>query len=195
MTAIRRRGLALALVTAGACMALTGTARAATIDVSTTADPAGAGSCPGAPCSLRQAVAAAQAGDTIQLAGTSGSPDVYALTQGGQIVVNKSLTIQGEGVGSSTVDGSSNHVAGHSNDRILKVTAGTLNIDRVTFTGGSDENDEGIEDCNPCLTLKANGGGALFNDKASVVLDEVAFDGNGPTSGQPVGGAIGNAGT
>jgi hypothetical protein len=78
---------------------------------------------------------------------------VYALIQGSQIVVNKSLTIQGEGVGASTVDGSSNRVAGHSNERILKVTAGTLNIDRVTFTGGSDEDDEGIEDCDSCPTL------------------------------------------
>ena len=42
--------------------------------------------------------------------------------------------------------------------------------------------------------MRANGGGALFNEGAIVMLDEVAFDANGLGGQTPVGGAIGNAG-
>ncbi len=165
-----------------------------TIAVTTTADPAGPGACPNSPCSLRQAVAVASSGDTIQLAGSSASPDVYSLTQGSDITVTKSLTIQGNGVDATTIDGSGNIVmsGGFSLPvRILKVTGGTLDISGVTFTGGVDDDDE--IPCNACDTLILNGGGALFNQGASVTLDGVAFDSNGGDT--PVGGAISNAGT
>jgi hypothetical protein len=187
---MHRRRLALALAVVCAClMTFAGIAQAETIEVTTTTDPVGA-TCPGSECSLREAIADASSGDTIELAGTKASPKVYELTQGSQIVITKSLTIEGDGSEASIVDGSPN-----SFNRILKVSAGTLKVVGVSFTGGTDGNDENFVGCSPCETLRANGGGALFNDGATVILDEVAFEGDGEADGQPVGGAIGNAGT
>jgi hypothetical protein len=191
---MRSRGL-LASAVAGVCLfGFAGVARAETIEVTTTADPT-VSTCPGSECSLRRAVAVAKPGDVLQLAGTAGTPDVYQLTQGSQIVVSKSMTIQGNGVDATTVDGSGNAEAGKALSRILKVTAGTINVKGLRFTGGDDGNDENFESCSPCLTLNANGGGALFNSGATVTLEDVDFDSNGVGSGQPLGGAISNTGT
>lgn len=140
---MRTTGLlvALVLLLAGA-LAQACVAQAATIDVTTTEDPAGPGSCPGSPCSLRQAVEFASSGDTIQLAGKLGEPSVYKLTQGSQIVVSKSLTIAGNGIYESAINGAENHPESAAKERILKVTAGTLHVERLTFTGGEDGNDK-----------------------------------------------------
>jgi hypothetical protein len=171
-------------------LALADVAQAETIEVTTTADLSDTG-CPGPECSLREAVAVASSGDTIKLGGTKASPEIYELTRGSQIVLTKSLTIEGNGPGASIIDGSSN-LSGDPEkfNRILKVTTGTLTVDGVSFTGGTDENDENC--ASGCETLSANGGGALFNDGATVILDEVAFEGDGES---PLGGAIANDGT
>ena len=163
-----------------------------TIHVTTTSDPSGAGACPSAPCSLRQAVAAAGAGDTIQL-GTG----EYTLTQGTQLIVRQSLTIAGNGAGATTIDGLQNLDTNRlrEGERILKVTSGTVDLHDLAFTGGTDENDEAFANCSPCSTLSANGGGAVFNGGGAVTLEHVAFHGNG-ARGTPVGGAVANgAGT
>ena len=191
---MRRRSL-LASAIAGACLlGSAGVAQAETIEVTTTSDPV-ASTCPGSECSLRQAVAVANPGDVIQLAGTTGAPNTYKLTQGSQIVLSKSMTIQGNGVDATTLDGSANHETGKALVRMLKATAGTVNFKGLRITGGDDGNDEAFESCSPCLTLNANGGGALFNSGATVTLEDVDFDSDGIGSGQPLGGAISNSGT
>ena len=110
--------------------------------------------------------------------------------------MTKSLTILGNGVDATTIDGSGNVVNPAAEfpteARILKVTGGTLQIAGLTFTGGVDGDDE--VPCNACDSLTLNGGGALFNQSATVTLDGVAFESNG-TSATAVGGAISNAGT
>jgi CSLREA domain-containing protein len=185
---MRRSCLALGLLVACvALLMLAVAAQAATIEVTTTADLSDT-ACPGSECSLREAITDASSGDTIKLAGSTASPDVYELTQGSQIVVAKSLTIEGNGPEGSIVDG-----AGNGSNRILKVSAGTLKVVGMSFTGGTDGNDENC--VSGCQTLSANGGGALFNAGATVALEDVAFEGDGVTSGQPLGGAIANDGT
>lgn len=174
--------------------ALAPDARAATIEVSTTEDPSGAGSCPESPCSLRQAVAAASEGDTIQLAGERGKPLSYTLTQGSPIVVDKSITILGNGIDESVINGKGNVGGEGGQNRILKLTGGNVRIAGIGFTGGVDGEDENLKDCDPCYTINANGGGAIYNAGATLTLDEVAFVANGTTSAQPVGGAISNSG-
>jgi hypothetical protein len=191
---MRRMKLVVIAAVAMCLSAMAGVAHAETIEVTTTADPV-LSSCPGAECSLRQAVAVAQSGDVIQLAGTTGSPKTYKLTQGSQIVIAKSMTIQGNGVGATTVDGSANAAAGKATNRILKVTAGTVDLKGLRFANGDDGEDENFGSCNPCFTLNANGGGALFNSGATVSVENVDFDSNGVGSGQPLGGAISNTGT
>ena len=191
---MRRMRLVVIAAVAACLSAMAGVAHAETIEVTTTADPA-LSSCPGAECSLRQAVADAQSGDVIQLAGTTGSPNTYKLTQGSQIVIAKSMTIQGNGVGATTVDGSANAAANKATNRILKVTAGTVDLKGLRFANGDDGEDENFASCNPCFTLNANGGGALFNSGATVSVENVDFSSNGVGSGQPLGGAISNTGT
>jgi hypothetical protein len=187
--------LALLLAVVSGLM-LAGAAQASTITVSTTADPAGAGSCPASPCSLRQAVSSANDGDVVELLGSNATPSTYQLTQGAQIVIAKSLTIQGGGVAATTVDGSQNIDTAPmfpTQVRMLKVTAGTLHVAGVKFKGGVDGADEAFVSCGACPTLNGNGGGALFNQGGSVMLNGVAFDSN--TGGTPVGGAVSNNGT
>jgi hypothetical protein len=75
----------------------------------------------------------------------------------------------------------------------VKVTAGTLHVAGVKFEGGVDGADEAFVSCGACPTLNGNGGGALFNQGGSVMLNGVAFDSN--TGGTPVGGAVSNNGT
>jgi uncharacterized repeat protein (TIGR01451 family) len=152
-------------------------AQAATINVTTFGDPTGAGDCLSGDtsCSLRQAINAENAttsgGDTINLG--SGT---YTLTQGTDLDITKSLTLQGAGVGSTTVDGSQNSGTNQFGElgRILRVDgeAGVA-IEGLTFSGGDDGTDENF--CGGCATIALNGGGALFNASGDVTLQNVAF--------------------
>jgi len=165
-------------------------AQAATIDVNTTSDAAPtAGECTGNPgdCSLRQAVDAASSGDNIQVPAGD-----YSLTLGTDIEITKSLVIEGAGVSSTSIDGSQNRGSNQygATARIFRTDSGaTVTIEDLTLTGGDDGTDE--VPCNACDTDSLNGGGALWNDDATVVIDHVAFTNN---SGSPDGGAISTSG-
>ena len=182
-----RRGLlapALALVL---LLASAAAAQAATITVTTTGDPTGAGNCltTDMSCSLRQAVTAENGtpsgDDTIQLG--SGT---YSLTQGTDIGITQPVTLAGDGVGATSIDGSQN-----SGARILKVQGATVTIEDLTMTGGVDDEDENL--CGGCSEIRENGGGALFNDGGTVTLTDVAFTDD--PGGVAPGAAIGNNGT
>jgi hypothetical protein len=166
-------------------------AQAQTLNVTVTSDPTGSGNClSGGQCSLRQAVVAASSGDTIQL--TNGT---YSLTQGANIDISKSLTLQGTGVGTTTIDGSQNRSQAQFQPyvRILRVdgTSTAVTIQDLTFTKGFDEADENFQNCSPCSTFNANGGGDLFNSGGTVTVNRVAFT-NNFSSGTPLGGAVSN---
>lgn len=185
---------AVALLAFVIMLAWAGVAQAQTIVVNTKTDPTGTNGClTGGTCSLRDAVAAASSGDTIQLGGTAGSPNDYQLTQGTDIQVGTSLslTIEGAGVDATSIDGSQNFGSNQYDAlaRILRINGGTITIEDLTFTGGVDEEDENCSD--GCDSIDANGGGALFNDGGDVTLDDVAFSDNSG-SGTPLGGAVSN---
>lgn len=185
-----RRGLLAPLLVMLILLVSAAAAQASTLSVNDTGDPAGSGDClHGGQCSLRQAVGAASPGDTIQLAGATDGPDVYSLTLGATITVNKNIAIQGNGPGATIIDGLGNNGGPHNEQfRILTVTGGQVTITGVTLRNGGDYNDEQFQSCSPCETLNANGGGALLNNGASVALDNVAFTGDSA----PVGGALSN---
>ena len=66
-------------------------AKAATLTVNSNADAGG--TCPGASCTLRQAIATAASGDTINFA-----PGITTITlMSGQLFIDKNLTITGPG--------------------------------------------------------------------------------------------------
>ena len=180
-----RRVLFAPLLAALVLLASAAAAQASTIMVTVTDDPSGSGDCLTADtsCSLRQAVAAASSGDTVDLgAGT------YSLTQGTDIDITTSpLTVEGAGVSSTSIDGSQNRGSNQYGEtaRILRVDDGaSVTIRDLTLTNGNDQADENCP--NGCLTLQENGGGALFNNYGSVALSNVAFTNDGGA----LGGAI-----
>ena len=181
-----RRILLAPLLAASILLASAAVAQA-DITVNVTDDPSGAGEClNGGQCSLRQAVAAASPDDTIVL-----GANTYKLTQGTNIIISKSLVLQGDGVTATTIDGSANSGSNQfgSLARILRTDGGTVTIEGLAFTGGIDEEDENCS--SGCNTINANGGGALFNNGATVTLRNVLFRDNFG-SGTPLGGAVSN---
>ena len=164
-----KNAFAAPLIAVVLLLVLAAAAHANTIVVNVTDDPSGSATAwTAAQCSLRQAVDAASSGDTIQLADST-----YSLTQGTNIEISKSLTIAGNGVDASVIDGSGNgQVADLADRRRHRADPGSA------ITNGIDGNDEAFQSCSPCETINANGGGALFNDGGNVTLDNVAFTNN-----------------
>ncbi|MFA7403031.1 MAG: choice-of-anchor Q domain-containing protein [Pelobacteraceae bacterium] len=134
---------------------------AATLTV-TNFNDAGAGS-------LRQAVLDAAAGDTVDFA--AGITPITLTT--GEIVINKSLTINGSNARNLTISGG-------GSSRIFNITSGTVVINGVTLTNGN----------------APTNGGAISN-AGILTLNKVAITGNSaPSTGPPGnGGGIYNFGT
>ena len=137
--------------------ALTISARATTIIVSNTNDN-GLGS-------LRQALADANDGDTIDATGISG---VITLTTG-QLLVDKSVTINGAGAGALAVDG-------NTTSRVFQTATG----ETVSISGLTIRNGQGGE------------GGAILNAD-TVILTIINSTLSGNTAG--LGGGVFNSGT
>src|SRR3954470_9788417 len=144
LVAWRRIGVATATC---ACLlaASGGPARAATVDVTTTADESDAGACVAndADCSLREAIVAADANadaDTIRIpAGTypiASGPDPNPPTPDattGDFDVSHDLTIERSGSGLVTIDGD-------TNDRVFDLQPQTtVTISDVTIVNGQGE--------------------------------------------------------
>jgi predicted outer membrane repeat protein len=147
--------------------------RAGTITVTNTND-SGLGS-------LRQALAIANDGDTIEfaVAGTIG------LTTG-ELLVDKSVTISGPGADNLAVNG-------NAMSRVFHVSSGqTVTISDLTLSNGRDYNAGGIYNDGATLTVNncvftgnsggGNGGGGIMNDgsnaNASLTVNNCLFDGN-----------------
>ena len=103
-----RRAILAPLFAAFILLASAAVAQATTIVVNTTSDAAPSGRMlrHRGDCSLRQAVDKAQSGDTVQL-----GAGVYSLTLGTDIEITKSVTLEGAGVASTSIDGSQNSPA------------------------------------------------------------------------------------
>jgi len=155
---------------------LTMRARGATLTVKSVADAGGL--CPGANCTLRQAITVAAAGDTINFSLPANS--AINLTSG-ELLINKSLTITGPGANLLTVQ----HVIGSGGPfRIFEISSGvTAAISGLTISGG-----------NPPSSAETDGGGIL--NAGTLTITGVTVSGNvagGAPSG--LGGGIFNSGT
>lgn len=163
-----------------AAVALAGSARAATLTVSN-ANDAGTGS-------LRQAIADAAPGDTIDFSVTG----TIVLT-GGELTINKNLTIAGPGAEALTV-------SGNNRSRVFNVASGTTaEISGLTVTGGRVVGAAGPSGFNGpqgspgqagANGSDAGGGGVLNN--GALTLRDVAVSGNTARGG--AGGAGGRGG-
>ena len=140
-----------------ATMAGTSSIHAATITVTTTAD-SGAGS-------LRDAIATASDGDTIQFAAALNGQSIMLTSA--ELAIDKNITINGPGPNHLTVTKSSGTF------RILHVLPGhTVKIEGLTIRGGNGN-------------LGPNGSGVL-NDHATLTMNRCAVQNN---SGQGIQGA------
>jgi hypothetical protein len=121
------------------------------------------------PGSLRQALADAVDGDTINFAS---SLNGQTITLGsGELLVNKSVTINGPGANTLTVD--ANHAS-----RVFYIASGKdVTISGLTITNGSAPN--------PYFR-----GGGIYNDHATLTVNSCTISGNSAFPG--VGGGIFN---
>jgi hypothetical protein len=119
-----------------------------------TSDADGGGTCPGADCTLRQAIATAQAGETINFA--VGVTTINLTTD--KLLINRNLTINGPGANLLTVRRST------GNFRIFQFASGGVNtISGLTIANGS-----------------GNFGGGIFNESASILtVTGCSITGNG----------------
>jgi len=144
-----------AVLATGAVGALVGTvpsAGAATTIVVTNTLDMGAGS-------LRQALADANTGDTIDLTGLSGA---ITLTSG-QLDITKAVTITGPGASALTISGNG---ASRVFSMDVSLSGGTVTISGLTITDGA-----GV----------TKGGGVFFNcegGSGSIVIDSTVVSGN-----------------
>jgi hypothetical protein len=145
-------------------------AHANTITVTSDADAGG--SCPGATCTLRQAIATAAAGDTINFSLPANS--AITLTSG-ELLINKNLTISGPGANLLTVRRSS--AAGTPAFRIFEINPNSViaSISGLTVANG--------------LFLASGGGGGIIN-YGTLTLTSIAISGN--SGGNGAGGGISN---
>lgn len=127
-------------------------------------------------CSLREAIAAAADGDTIEFASPLfDSPQVIGITGGNEatqpLFINKSIVINGRGANLLTV----RRAAGASSSRIFSVNlGGSATLQNMTVSGGRD----------------SGGGGGILLDNGTLTVNNCAITGN---VAQARGGGIYNA--
>jgi predicted outer membrane repeat protein len=134
----------------------------------------------GAPGQLRTLIVAAGAGDTIVIPATcsvitlTGTPDNDDGTTG-DLDVLVDLTIQGQGLGLTVIDGG-------GIDRIFDVLAGVdLTLQKLTIRNGNATTNAGTKS-----------GGGIYNEDGNLTLTDVAVTGNTADNG---GGIFDNNGT
>src|SRR5438034_5145183 len=135
---------------------LSGTSRA--VNTITVTDPGDIG-----PGTLREAIAGALPGDTINFAAGLGT---VTLTSG-ELVIDKDLTISGPGSGNLTIQRSS--AGGTPEFRIFNVTSstGTITISGVTVSNGLADGET--------ESLRSGGG---INNEGTLTLDDCVITGN-----------------
>jgi hypothetical protein len=136
----------------------------ATITVRSSADAGG--TCPGGTCTLRQAIATAAAGDTIDFDMTTVTSPIVLTTA--ELAIDKNLTIAGPGAGLLTI-------SGNGSFRGFDIAAGNFD---VTISGLTISNSFGQP-----------GGGILNSSTGTVNIADCTISGNGAVSG---GGGIYN---
>ncbi len=135
--------------------------------------------------SLRQAIADAAIGDTIVfdasvkgaiILDTPGSP-----TLGGELLINKDLTIKGPGANVVRLLQENG-----SDDRVLHITSGNVSVSGLSISGGSDFSS---------ISANMSGGGILINSGAALTLNNCTVSRNGSVFDTGGAGGIDNFGT
>jgi len=166
--------LSLLLSVLASALGVPSMANAATITVNTLLDE-NDGSCTDGDCSLRDALAVANAGDTINFSVTG----TIVLTW--NLIITKNLTINGPGTSSLTI-------SGNNASRVLYILSGAnVTISSMTIANGHDDWGGGIHLYEGTLTV-TNGafsgnsasihGGGIFNWGNPLTVTNSTFSGN-----------------
>jgi CSLREA domain-containing protein len=196
-------GLLLLLALAGCGTELAGVERDGTLLTQLSIGPVvnslwddGDGVCDADACTLREAIAAADPGETITFAVTG----TITLEEVEELVIDKDLVIAGPGASDLSIDG------GYSegrNGRVFRIEAGaTVSISGLTITGGSDWNsgggiwNAGTLSVTACVVSgnQAMYGGGIHNESGFLTLTDTTVSGNLPTGEGPSGGGINSFG-
>jgi hypothetical protein len=125
------------------------------------------------PGSLRDALAVANDGDTIDATGVSGT----ILLTSGHLNVDKDVTISGPGANHLAVDG-------NGQNRVFYVSLGkTVTIDGLTVENGYSDYGAGIYSLRAVLTvsnciISGNSGGGISNDEGTLTVSNCTISGN-----------------
>ncbi|MBL4836133.1 MAG: DUF4347 domain-containing protein [Kordiimonadaceae bacterium] len=155
----------------------------ATITVTTLVDENGTG----ADISLREAIANAAPGDTIDFqAGLSGT---ITLTNG-QLEIGQDLTIDGDNNGD---DGADITIDANNTSRVFHITGGTVTLESLVITGGNISSDSGggiLSDTGTTVTINnsrisgnvANAGGGILSNDTLIVTNSLITDNTADTA-------------
>lgn len=185
-------GVQFAVVAAAVLLGPVSVASAASYTVNTTGDPTGSG-CTGGTCSLRQAIAAVNAG--------AGGGDTISVPAGtitlslGWLTVEKPVTITGAGARLTIVDAN-----GSSGVFQTQATASPTTIAGLKITGGRASGSAGVDNEAATLTLSqvavvgnqatsSTGGGVYNNTRGNLTIDRSLISGNVAST---VGGGVYN---
>src|SRR5215510_4074582 len=154
------RAAVLALFFAGATLLGTSAASAATITVINTNDSG--------PGSLRQALAHANDGDTIDFDSSLNGQRITLTSD--QLVVNRSVTISGLGANNLTVDGNANGSVFYINPLNSVTISGLTITNGNAQPGGGIYNDGGLTVSN--CTNSGNSGSGIHNTGTSLTVSD-----------------------
>jgi hypothetical protein len=123
------------------------------------------------PGSLRQAIADAAPGDTINF-NLSDCPCVITLTSG-ELLINKPLTINGPGAKTLSIDG-------NNNSRVFSIRqSGTFTLAGLTVTNGNGQG-----------RIDSGFGGGIDGVGGTLIINDCAIVGNSTLSGLRAGGGV-----
>jgi hypothetical protein len=173
------RNLFLALI-------LVASADAATLTVNSSADAGG--TCPGVDCTVRQALATAVSGDTINF----GAGVATITLTSGELVINKAITISGPGASLLTVQRDPAAAPFRIFETFFVSLFSNITISGLTISNGSDSIGGAIYASRELLSITncvisgntATSGGGLYTDpNAQVTITNCTFSGNTATNG------------
>ena len=182
----------LTLIVVAAPWAWAGTAQGASLDVTKTADTDD-GVCD-ADCSLREAIAVAIAGDTVNV-----PTGTYTLTMGTELTIGTSLTLNGAGSGDTIIQAATS--SADATSRVFNITGGTVAIFGVAIQNGNSGGEGGGIRNSGILTLiestisgnTAGFGGGIYNPSGTLALTNSSVNGN--TADSTEGGIYNSSGT
>ena len=161
-------------------------ADAATLTVNSAADAGG--TCPGTTCTLRQAIAMAASGDTINFAA---GITTITLTSG-ELLINQAVTINGPGPKLLTVQRDPAAANFRIFDTAFVSLFSNITISGLTISNGSSTAGGGIYASRETLAITnciisgntaATGGGLYTDPNAQVTITNCTFSGNTATNG------------